>query len=145
MASIAKYKGVLKADASSSATVTTDYSADVIDFQTPFSKNAGSHFTIGSLWQQSTEGGMKIEPSATIKVAVSLTSAYQIFTAWAIAGGARTMEFFTPDIATGSQKVSGEFICVGPDNIMDVSGGSGDVQSVKFKFQSDGTVTVAVV
>jgi hypothetical protein len=142
---LSKYKGVLKADATSSTTVLTDYSSDVIDFQLPFTKNVGSHFTISNAWRQSTEGGMQFDATATVRYSNTLSSAYQIFIAWAIAGGARTMEFYTPDTNTGSGKISGEFICVGPDNGMDISGGSGDVQSVKFKFQSDSTVTVAVL
>jgi hypothetical protein len=141
---IGKYKGAFKVDASGAATATTDYSADIIDLQLPYTKNVGSHFTIASQWRQSTEGGMQFEMTATVRYSNTASSAYQIFTAWAIAGGARTIEAYTPDSTTGSGKISGEFICVGPDNGMDISGGSGDVQSMKFKFQSDSTVTVAI-
>lgn len=145
MATAAKYKGVFKADATGSATVTTDYSSGVIDFSIAFTKNTGQHFTVGSLYQQSTEGGMGLEVTANVRFDTTSTTAYQVFMAWAIAGGARTLQLYTPDSTTGSMSVSGEFICAGPDNVLDVSGGSGDIHSVSFKFQSDSTFTVATV
>lgn len=145
MTSLSKYKGVVKADATSTATVLTDYSSTIIDFQLPFTKNAGSHFVINSAWRVSTEGGMQMDATVTCEVSVSATSAYQVFKAWAEAGGARTMEFYTPDTTTGSLKVTGEWICLGPDNSLDVAGGSGDAMVAKFKFQSDGAQTSSTV
>ncbi|MCA0455642.1 MAG: hypothetical protein LCI00_16825 [Chloroflexi bacterium] len=140
-----KYKGTLKVDATGSATVTTDYSTDVIDVQAPFTKAMGTHFTIGSLYQQSTEGGMGVSITVTVRYSSTSTAAYQVFNAWAIAGGERTVQLYTPDTTTGSTLLSGEFLCAGPGNIMDIAGGSGDVHSVQFTFQSNGTFTLAAV
>ena len=142
---LAKYKGALKVDATSSATVTTDYSADVIDVQAPFTKNMGTHFTIGNIYQQSTEGGVGVSITVTVRVSTSAASAYQVWTAWALAGGERTIQLYTPDSSTGSTLLSGEFLCAGANNIMDISGGSGDVHSVQFTFQSNNAFTVATV
>jgi len=145
MTSLSKYKGVVKADATSTATVLTDYSSTIIDFQLPFTKNAGSHFVINSAWRVSTEGGMQMDATVTCEVSASVASAYQVFKTWAEAGGARTMEFYTPDSTTGSLKVTGEWICLGPDNSLDVAGGSGDAMVAKFKFQSDGAQVSSTV
>lgn len=142
---IAKYKGALKFDASSSATVTTDYSTDIIDVQSPFTKAMGTHFTIGSLYQQSTEGGMGVSITATVRFSTSAASAFQVLMAWNIAGGERTVQLYAPDSTTGSYMLSGEFLCAGPGNIYDIMGGSGDVHSAQFTLQSNGTFTYAVV
>lgn len=144
MSNIAQHKGLVKADISSTATVTTDVSAGVVGFTVKPTKSIGKHFVLSSDWQKITEGGKSIAITLKTEIDTSAAHIYKYMYDWLMTGsGARTFDFYAPDASTGSLYLNGEFYLQQPDNLMMVEGGKGDAQVASWTLESHGTVTLA--
>lgn len=145
MATVAQHAGVFRMDISASATTVTDISSGITAVRASGpTKNVGTHHTIGSAWQQTTEGGLLMSLQVTARVDTTATTAYGYLSDWLFNGsGSRTVNWFFPDATTGSIQISGEFTNAGADAIGTNTGGSGDAQTSTFTLQANGTITKA--
>jgi hypothetical protein len=142
------HAGVVRFDITSGATALTDISSGIVRASVAFSKNIGTHHTIGSDWAQATVGGKGATATVDARVDQTATTSYQYLMSAALATSEaerRTMEFYVPDNTTGSVRVSGEVVVGAPSNVVNMQGGSGDVSVASFPVTFDGTVTFDAV
>lgn len=142
------HAGVVRFDITANATALTDISSGIIRASVAFSKNVGTHHTIGSDWAVATVGGKGATATVDARVDQTSTTSYQYLMSAALATSEaerRTMEFYCPDNATGSIRVSGEVVVGAASNVLNMQGGSGDVAVASFPITFDGTVTFDAV
>lgn len=147
MAVISAHRGKVYMDITVGATATTDISGGCTAWTLDINKTVGTHFNLGSDWQQATVGGIAVTGSISAVTDTTAATAWGYLTtavSEASSVASRTLELYKPDATTGSNKWAGEAFFTGGTN-MAATAGSGDGDVGTFAFVGTGTWTKSTV
>lgn len=140
---IAMHNCVIQLDNAGGSLVDISGQANAIKIS--YKKNVGSFHTLGSLWNDATEGGIDTEISLTILETTTTAQAHQICRDWLASGGARTLRVDVPSSSSGSLRYEGEVRLAGIDPAHESKAGSGEPAMTTVQLVGVGAWSPAVI
>ena len=110
-----------------------------------YKKQIGKFHTLGSIWNDATEGGIETDIALTILETEASGQAHALCRSWLASGGARTLRIDTPTSAPGALRYEGEVRLAAVDPMLDREAGSGDPALTKLQLVGVGAWAPSVI
>jgi hypothetical protein len=122
-----------------------DISAQTNAVKITYKRSVSVFHTLGSLWNDATDGGIETEIVLTLLETPTSGEAHQLARDWLPLGGARTLRIDTPSSAVGSLRYQGEVRLVSLSPAHESGAGSGSPSLASLVLTGSGDWSPAVI